>query len=665
MRILDSTKSLSVLATDTTNGLGNIQPLECTVTEELNGIYECEFAVNTNDPHYADLKSSGLFKIPVNESGDEQIFRVYEWGEEISQVAHIKAQHITYDLNKVTVKPFSATGASNVKTQILAHILGSYDFTMTTDITNTTSTFNLTIPRSFRECMGGYEGSLLDVFHGEYEYDNLTVKMLARRGADNGVRIAYGKNLTDFKQEQNLANVYDAVYGYAVVDEVTYEASGIYNKTGASSPKVLNVDFSDKYDTGEVPTSAELLTYATAYATNNDIEIPKVNIDVSFVPLWQTAEYKDILPLEKVNLGDTVHVYFDKLNVTASSRVIKTVWNVMTKRYDEIELGQARANLGTVINESVETAVNDSQGFLESELESMSKLIVNGLGLHITRDTQGRIYLHNAEDLATSQYQYIITSSGFMLSEDYGQTWSSGWDISGNAILNSLSTITLKALEIYGSYIEGSQIRFGDANGTNILARVNDSDTGVLFEGSGYVEFEPQGSFSIKNMDSSNNVLNYMSVDNGAGTVNRFIVQNNHRMNSALIGNIISMLSSSSTINTMNIINYQANNNSNTNQETNSIKMVNDSTSSSVTIMNINPVNNSQNFLEMKSDGTMKLYCSADMQLLSGGAIRMQSMNSQDIVFQSGDDLHINYQDKLYFNSRTITLGTGGYVMWS
>ena len=670
MKILDSTKSLSVLATDNTNGLGNIEPLECTVTEELNGIYECEFAVNTNDPHYADLKSSGLFKIPVNESGDEQIFRVYEWGEEISQVAKVKAQHITYDLNKVTVKPFSATGASNVKTQILAHILGSYDFTMTTDITNTTSTFNLTIPRSFRECMGGYEGSLLDVFHGEYQYDNLTVKMLARRGADNGVRIAYGKNLTDFKQEQNLANVYDAVYGYAVVDDVTYEASGIYNKTGASVPKVLNVDFSDKYDTGEVPTSAELLSYATAYATNNDIEIPKVNIDISFVPLWQTAEYKDILPLEKVNLGDTVHVYFDKLNVTASSRVIKTVWNVMTKKYDEIELGQARANLGTVINESVETAVNDSQGFLESELESMSKLIVNGLGLHITRDTQGRIYLHNAEDLASSQYQYIITSSGFMLSEDYGQTWSSGWDISGNAILNSLSTITLKALEIYGSYIQGSQILFGDPNAKYIIAQPFDADgdtttDGITFDGSGYVRFQPQGSFSVSNMDSNNNVLNYMIVDDGGGTVNRFIVQNKHKLNSALIGNIISMFSSSSVVNTMNIINYQANNNGNTNIETNSIKMVNDSTSSSVTIMNVNTVNNTSNFLEMKSDGTMKLYCSADMQLLSGGAIRMQSMNSQDIVFQSGDDMHLNYQDKLYFNSRTITLGTGGYVMWS
>ena len=531
MRILDSTKSLSVLATDTTNGLGNIEPLECTVTEELNGIYECEFAINTNDPHYADLKSSGLFKIPVNESGDEQIFRVYEWGEEISQVAHIKAQHITYDLGKIPVKPFSATGAVNAKNNMLSHILGTYDFTMTTDISNTTSTFNLNIPRSFRECMGGYEGSLLDVFRCEYQYDNLEVKMLARRGADNGVRIAYGKNLTDFKQEQNLANVYDAVYGYAVVDDVTYEATSIYNKTSAAKPKVLNVDFSDKYETGDVPTGAELLAYATAYATNNDIEVPKVSIDIEFVPLWQTAEYKNILPLERVNLGDTVHVYFDKLGVEASARVIKTEWNVLTQKYDSIELGSAKANLNTVINESVVSTIDNMDievdvGWLDQKVETLSNLIANGLGLHISQDSLGRIILHNEENIASSQYQYMITSQGFMLSEDYGQTWSSGWDISGNAVLNSLSTITLRALEIYGSYIEGSQILFGDHNDKYILAQVyNDgvNDIGVTFDGTGTIRMQPQTAFYVNNLDGNGGYYNRLMMSYSGGSSNNYI----------------------------------------------------------------------------------------------------------------------------------------------
>ena len=562
MKILDSTKTLSALLLDTTNGLGQIQPLSCIVSEELNGKYECEFTVPTTDKHYNDLKTNGLIRVEVGD-GSEQIFRIYSISEPINFVVEVKAQHITYDLSKIPVKPFSATGAVNAKNQMLANIIGSYDFTMSTDITNTTSAFTLDIPRSFRECLGGYEGSLLDVFRGEYQWDNLEVKMLARRGADNNVRISYGKNLTDFRQEQNNENVYDAVYGYAVVDEVTYEATSIYNKTGATYPKVLNVDFSSRYEPGDVPTGAELLSYATAYATNNDIEVPNVNIEIGFVPLWQSDEYKDFLPLERVSLGDTVHVYFDKLGVEASARVIKTEWNVLTKKYDSIELGSAKASLNTVINESVVDTIDNMDievdvGWLDDKIQTMTGLIANGLGLHISQDSLGRIILHNEEDIATSQYQYMITSQGFMLSEDYGQTWSSGWDISGNAVLNSLSTITLKALEIYGSYIEGSQILFGDSNDKYILAQVyNDGndDVGVTFDGTGYVRFRPQQQFVIDNIDSNSQLYNRLRISGGSTYYMEMI---NYKRSANEIANELK-LNSSSTSESITVANHNHN----------------------------------------------------------------------------------------------------------
>ena len=278
MKILDNTKSLSTLVSDNSNGLGQIQPLSCVVTEELNGIYELDFTVNVNDRHYADLKNSGLVKVTVGD-GSEQIFRIYKIDEPINMISSVHCQHITYDLSKVVVKPFTATGAVNIKNQLVSNMLGSYPFSTWTDITNTTSTFTNDIPRYFRECLGGYEGSVLDVLRPEYEWDNLTVKLHARRGADNGVRISYGKNLIDYSQEQNNENVYDGVYGYAVVDEVTYKADSYYNKTGATYPRILNVDFSSDYESGQVPTAAELLSKATTYAQNNSIEVPSININ--------------------------------------------------------------------------------------------------------------------------------------------------------------------------------------------------------------------------------------------------------------------------------------------------------------------------------------------------------------------------------------------------
>ena len=574
MKILDSTRPLSELVNDNSNGLGQIQPIECVVTEELNGIYECEFTVPITDKHYKDLKDNGLIKVTVGD-GSEQIFRVYEVGQPINLVSTFKCAHITYDLNKVVVKPFTATGAVNIKNQLVANMLGSYPFSTWTDITNTTSTFTNDIPRYFRECLGGYEGSVLDVLRPEYEWDNLTVKLHARRGSDNGVRISYGKNLIDYSQEQNNENVYDGVYGYAVVDEVTYKADSYYNKTGATYPRILNVDFSSDYESGQVPTSAELLQKATTYAQNNSIEVPSINIKIDFIPLWQTEEYKNILPLERVSLGDTVHVYFDKLNVEASSRVIKTEWNVLTQKYDSIELGDAKANLNTIINDSVSTAVDEAVsdldidvGWLDTKAENMFKLIANGVGLHITKDSQGRIILHNDEDISQSKYQYMITAQGFMMSDDYGQegSWRSGWTTSGDAVVNSLATIVLNALEINGSTINGTIINFGDLSDKYITAQSFDGDgdnvvDGVTFDGNGYVRFQPQEQFTVNNLTANEDLLNEFVMSSSGTNSQAFIALKNYDFNNNELANAIDMdakiVESSNTFNRLRISNYE------------------------------------------------------------------------------------------------------------
>ena len=526
MRILDNTKSLSALSIDTTNGLGNIQPLECLITEELNGLYEAEMTVLVSDEHFNDLSVGSI--LLLNTEKDMQMFRVYYISKPINQRCEVRLQHISYDLTKTPVKPFTSTGAVATCLALKNNVLGSTPFDIQTNIENTSSNFILDIPRSFRECLGGYEGSLLDVFRGEYEWDNLTVKMLSRRGSDNGVRISYGKNLTDFKQEENIENVYDGVLGYAVVDDVTYTATSYYNKTGATNPRIKNVDFSSDYESGQVPTDAELITKETNYANNNDIEIPNVNITVSFIPLWQTEEYKNVLPLERVSLGDTVHIFFDKLNVEASARVIKTVWNCLTEKYEEIELGNAKANLNTVIDNAVDSGVNKAiseldfdTSSIEAEMNNLSRLIVNGLGLHISRDSVGRIILHNEEQLSStqSQYRYMITSQGFVVSDDYGQTWQSGWTTSGEAYMNSLSTIILRAMQIYGSVIT-----FGDTNSKYITAQTyydsSDNPLGVSFDGSGTIRLRPQEQFLINNItaDGTHNYNTFNMNKNGASS---------------------------------------------------------------------------------------------------------------------------------------------------
>lgn len=372
IKILDQTKTLATLVSDTSNGLGMIQPISGTVTEELNGEYEAEFVVSVDEKRFPDLSVGGLLKLTPNETSGEQIFRIYEISVPFNSRATVKACHISYDLNKTVVLPFNSTGASNTVTGMTTNAVDLNGFTMTTDITNTTSDFELVIPKYFRECLGGWEGSLLDVFRGEYEYDNLEVKMLSRRGKDNGVRIAYGKNLTDYRQDENNENTHTAVLGYAVVDDVTYTGN-VYTKVSSTNPRTLIVDFSGDYQSGDTPTTAELTTKATTYATNHDIEVPKVNINISFVPIWQSEEYKGISSIEQVSLGDTVYVDFSKMGLTATARVTKTVWDLAKNRYQSIELGSAKSTLSDLIigNEDSINEVGETTVSLQGQISSL------------------------------------------------------------------------------------------------------------------------------------------------------------------------------------------------------------------------------------------------------------------------------------------------------
>ena len=218
--------------------------------------------------------------------------------------------------------------------------------------------------------------------------------------------------------------------------------------------------------------------------------------------------------MERVNLGDTVHVYIDRLGVEVSSRVVKTVWNVLTQKYDSVELGSLKASLNTVLEEQkkdILETIDTDQGFVEAELNQLGSLIINGLGLFKTTETLGdgstRIYLHNKPLLADSNIQYYISASGLVVSTDYGQTWNAGFNPDGSAVLNALSANIIRALQIYGSYIQGSQIVFGDLTDKYIIAQPyvdnNDNPLGVSFDGTGNVRIQPQGTFDVRNLDST------------------------------------------------------------------------------------------------------------------------------------------------------------------
>ena len=493
--LMDHSKTLTTLASDNSNGLGVLSECtSCIVKEERNGAFTLELKIPQSAKHFSEITVGGVIKAKAREAGDPQLFRIERITKPIQGMVTIYANHISYDLNKTSVLPFASAGINETLRKLKINMRGGQAFSFTSNISNSSSAFKNKEPQSARALLGGQEGSILDIFGGEFLFDNMTVSLLSHRGTDAGVQLRYGKNITDLTQEENVANTFTAIQPYALDKDENVILGSLLTVVQSAEPKIMNLDLSSHFnDKDETPTAAAINTLAQQYATANHVGVPKVSINVSFIGLWQTEEYKNIAPLERVSLCDTVTVVFEKLGVNAKAKVISTTYDTLRERYTEIEIGDAKSTLASTIkgvNQGVQSAVSSATGFLDKTIQQFTSLVANGLGLFVTKEEVGetggyKYYLHNKPSLAQSQYQWTFNSNGFAVSQDYGATWSAGVDASGNAVFNSLAANLIQAMNIKGTTIQGgsisgASITGGSVTGTTINAGGNNNASGTI-----------------------------------------------------------------------------------------------------------------------------------------------------------------------------------------
>lgn len=377
----------------TSNGVGRLsEAISCVVTEERNGEFELEMEYPVSGKYYSEIRKSRIiFAVPAD-GKTGQAFRIYKITKPIGGIITINAEHISYQLSLIPVTPFTADSSNTARLGIWSHAVGTNPFDHWSDF-NSTANYSVETPKSLRACLGGSRGSFLDVYGGEFEWDNWHVKIHAQRGMDRGVTIRYGKNLTDFEQEENIQDVITGIlpYWYNEDDKtlVMLDEKVVMSSYANNYPfnRVLPIDLTDNFS--NQPTQEQLRTAARSYITSNKIGIPKISIEISFVPLYQTEEYKNIAVVERVNLCDTVSVYFEKLNISATAKVIKTEYNVLLDRYDKIQLGDARSSFGdTIIKqeqkaEEIEVTVAQKAAFLRRAISEATQLITGGLGGYV------------------------------------------------------------------------------------------------------------------------------------------------------------------------------------------------------------------------------------------------------------------------------------------
>ena len=461
----------------TTNGLGGLADcISCEVTEERNGAYTMEIVYPIDGLHFSDIAHSSIIKVIPSDGATEQLFRVYKISKPLNGKVTIEAEHISYQLSFIPVSPFTASNCAGALSGLVTHSMETNPFTVWTD-KETSATYKQTLPNSFRSRLGGVQGSILDVYGGEYEFDNYTVKLHASRGSDNGVTLRYGKNITDIKQEENIENTITGICPYWTDSDGNTVTGDIQYAEGADNfpyKRTVVMDFSGDYE--NQPTKAELEAHARSYISSNRVGVPRISIEVSFIALWQTEEYKNIANLERVKLCDTVTVEFEKLGISAKAKVVETVYDVLKERYTSIEIGESRTDLAKTLS-AMQSVVNQAptEGFMRQAINHANSLLSGGLGGHvvINRNANGEpneilIMDTDDKDTAVNVIRMNVNGIGFSTT-GYDGDYTTAWTIDGHFNADFIKAGTINAIDITGSHItgalmEGSTARFGSGN---------------------------------------------------------------------------------------------------------------------------------------------------------------------------------------------------------
>lgn len=458
------------------NGIGSLPDAsKCEITEERNGEYELSMEYPITGKNYSELKLKRIILAKPNPDDRKQPFRIYNISRPLNGIVTVKAEHVRYDLSGYPALICNALSAATALSSLISNTPVPCPFT-TWSNRSQSGVFNLDTPTSILSVLGGNEGSVLDIFGGEYEWDRFEIKLHHERGKDRGVTIRYGKNLTDLTQDENCSNVYTGVLPYwqgtsaetgeavkITLPEYIVNVVGTFDYT-----RILTLDLSSEFQ--EAPSTEALKAKTEEYIATHNIGVPDVNLKVSFAKLSQSEEYKDYQLLETVKLCDTVTVQFPDLGVDATSKVVSTTYDCLTGKYKQIELGSAVSRtLTSTIAQATKTISEEvpTISMVQSIAEETSKLF-NGLygGYIMENYLEGQslpyeILVMDTDNINTARNIIRLNNAGIGFSNNgYDGPWVASININGN-----INGQMIEAGSIRGSAIQSGTINIDDLSG--------------------------------------------------------------------------------------------------------------------------------------------------------------------------------------------------------
>lgn len=417
-----------------TFGLGEISDAyKVTVTRERNGNYDLYIKYPVNGHFASVFKEEMKIKSDAGKRTKWQTFEINRIVKNSSEHIEIYARHISMRTSDLSLKPIVRASKINAETALRLwkeNLVGDDVFDVRSDI-QTLGNISWEVDKvgSARKALGGVSGSILDVFGGEYEFDNNLIILHKQMGRKAPTVLEYGRNLLSVEEERLLDGNYTSINPFARYTpngEESHEVLVTLPEHIIDSPylrlyaqrRISLVDFSSKFDDKHPPTAEKLRSLGQSYIKSNNIGAPKISTEVSYVDLSQTLDYQDFGVMEEVELCDIIPLYYPQFDITTTTeKVVKVVYDVYTDSNEEITLGTIGQSLSSSMTAGIAdrlSAVEERQASIEN---TIPQYLISGTGNKIWHETPAKNVEHKIGDTwfeKNGQYQRMYIWNGTM-----------------------------------------------------------------------------------------------------------------------------------------------------------------------------------------------------------------------------------------------------------
>lgn len=356
----------------TSNGLGRLRDtISAVVVEERNGVYELTLEYPVDGAKFEEIQVGRIIGVTTDDSGDFQPFDIVSFTRPIDGVVTFHCVHISYRQSYMTVTGSNINSLADAFT-LLSSAEPNNPFTYETDKDSTGYLASADgVPKTVRSMLGGVEGSILDAYGGEYEWDKFRVILHSARGTHRNFSIRYGVNMLDYNEEYDSSGTYMSCVPYWTDGTTTIvgDRQDSYGSTVTGRGECVPLDVSDKFES-QPSSKAQVEAMGLSVMNSKNPMIPAQNIHVEFVRL-QDMGYEGLENLLTCGLCDTINVVFPFYNTVGQFKIVKTVWDVLANRYESMELGDLSVTLAEALGISTGSErTSDMTDFVAEEAVS-------------------------------------------------------------------------------------------------------------------------------------------------------------------------------------------------------------------------------------------------------------------------------------------------------